>query len=128
MTRPVIIVIDDDDAILQFLQILLTTEGYIIIGCTDSDKNAEYIHWLQPAALLLELHRPYLDATLTFLAEVRQYPATCTLPVLVSSTDRQLLRELGETFQRRCYTAFEKPFAIDWLVSEIHRLVHPLSA
>lgn len=124
MSRPLIMVIDDSVIILEFMQVVLNSEGYSVIGCQPGANNAAYARQLRPDLVILELQRAGLDLTITFIESLRQDAHTSNLPIIIMSPDTELLRALDPFIQRQGCIAIEKPFTTNWLTEKIHQLVY----
>jgi len=123
MTRPLIMVIDESVLILDFMQVLLNSEGYAVIGCYPGATNTAYIRHLCPNLLIVEIQRQNLDHITAFIQEIRADPITSDLPMLVMSTDSELLTRIDLFLQQHTCIAVEKPFEPDRLLKTMHQLI-----
>jgi hypothetical protein len=56
---------------------------------------------------------------LLLLEQLRRHPATNALPIIVNSTDQQLLNQFSETLHQLGCTTLAKPFGLDELLEKI---------
>jgi CheY-like chemotaxis protein len=123
-----IIAIDHDSATLGLIADLLDAEGYVVHCSLGYGVSAMNLQELQPDLILLELPYRDSDATLLFLDQLRQSPATRTIPIVVSSTDRRVLDVLAAPLHHLGCTALVKPFDLDQFLACIAQAIHPQQA
>jgi CheY-like chemotaxis protein len=123
MTRSLIMVIDESIVILEFLQVLLNSDGYAVIGCSPGATNAVYTRHLRPDLIIVEVQRQILDHTTAFIQEIRADPITNNFPMMVMSTDGDLLKTIDLFLQQYTCIAVEKPFSTDWFLETIRQLI-----
>jgi CheY-like chemotaxis protein len=58
--RGPIMVVDDEEAILEFVQMTLEDEGYEVLTATDGQGSLEVVRELCPAMILLDLRTPVM--------------------------------------------------------------------
>lgn len=83
-----ILIVDDEQANVRMLELMLTRVGYRRLFCTtDSRRVVDLFREVEPDLVLLDLHMPYLDgfAVLAQLAEL--VPDGEYLPILVLTAD-----------------------------------------
>lgn len=116
---PLILAIDDDEAVLQVYQDLLEDEGFRLSARVTPPTTIEEIQQIAPKLILLDLLFGSADAGSVFLRMLRAEPATSGLPVIVVTADQRLVefrRPQLDTW--RCRVIL-KPFDIDDLVGAI---------
>jgi len=123
MTRPLIMVIDESVVILEFMQVLLNSDGYAVIGCYPGATNAVYARHIHPNLIIVEVQRQTLDHTIAFIQEIRADPITSNFPMMVMSTDGDLLKTIDLFLERYTCIVVEKPFSADWFLETIHQLI-----
>ncbi|MFP4441440.1 MAG: two-component system response regulator [Chloroflexaceae bacterium] len=123
MTRPLIMVIDESVVILEFMQVLLNSEGYIVISCYPGETNIAYARHLRPNMTIVEVQQENLDHTIAFIKEIRTDPVTSTFPMMVMSTDSDLLKTIDPLLRQYTCIAVEKPFSADWFLETIRQLI-----
>jgi CheY-like chemotaxis protein len=103
-----VLVIDDEWAIADVLDALLSDEGYRVIVAQDGRHGLERMAEWPPDVIMLDFMMPAMDGPAT-LAALKKNPATAAIPVIMMSS----LPE--HTVAERCdgYVAFlRKPFRI----------------
>ncbi|MBL8023607.1 MAG: response regulator [Elusimicrobia bacterium] len=80
----VVLVVEDDEAISEFLSLTLEQEGYEVCVAPDGEKGLEMIRSRKPVAVLLDLMLPGLDG-LSILKYMQEDQATASIPVAVVS-------------------------------------------
>src|SRR3712207_2060392 len=90
--RPLIAVVDDDQAYIDLLVDLLQSQGYRCVwALTEGDAFPLILQEL-PDLIILDLRMNRPDSGLHILSQIRATPQTSHLPVLVCSADRRALR------------------------------------
>lgn len=94
-----VLIVDDDPAISEFIFELLTDEGYAVAMVANGQEALAYLRQaaLLPCLILLDLHMPIMDAW-DFRATQLLDPALAHIPVVLYSTTpnlEQLAMELG---------------------------------
>jgi response regulator RpfG family c-di-GMP phosphodiesterase len=116
-------IIDESIVILEFMQVLLNNDGYAVISCRPGETNAVYARHLRPNLIIVEVQREHLDHTTTFIQEIRADPVTSNFPVMVMSTDGDLLKTIDPFLQQYTCVAVEKPFSAEWFLETIYHLI-----
>ncbi|MBL0058383.1 MAG: response regulator [Elusimicrobia bacterium] len=81
----VVLVVEDDEAISEFLSLTLEQEGYEVCVAPDGIKGLEIILSRKPVAVLLDLMLPGVDG-LTILRRLAETAETAAIPVMVVSS------------------------------------------
>jgi CheY-like chemotaxis protein len=103
-----VLVIDDEWAIAEVLEALLTDEGYRVIVAQDGRHGLERAAEGPPDVILLDFMMPVMDGPAT-LAALRADPETALVPVILMSS----LPEATVAERIRGYVTFlRKPFRI----------------
>ncbi|MBA3945182.1 MAG: response regulator [Herpetosiphonaceae bacterium] len=124
MTEPVIVVVDDDAAFLNFMQEVLTEEGYHAI-VLDSSDGVEVAVQRQPDLLILDLRLEQANSGWALLQRVRADTTSRQLPIIVCSADGGFLNDQAELLQRMNCAHIEKPFDVDTLLTMIAGIIMP---
>jgi len=123
--RPVVLVIDDQPAILDMLSWALSFQGYQPV-CTVSAQEA--LEWIKnalhtgryPMVILLDLHMPVMSGT-GFLASLRaQWDAPVPIPPTILLTV-----DKGDHSHLGCNDVLIKPFHIHDFYERLRLLVSP---
>ncbi len=93
--RRVVMVVDDDDAIREALQDVLSDEGYDVIGASDGQQALDFLNGdKRPSAILVDLWMPVMDGW-KFLDAMLANPRFSRIPLVVLTAARdQRAREL----------------------------------
>jgi CheY-like chemotaxis protein len=93
--RRTVMVVDDDDAIREALQDVLTDEGYDVIGASDGQEALECLNGeKRPSAILVDLWMPVMDGW-KFLDALLADSRFSRIPLVVLTAARdQRAREL----------------------------------
>jgi two-component system alkaline phosphatase synthesis response regulator PhoP/two-component system response regulator VicR len=113
-----ILVVDDDAAIRDIVELALKAEGYPVESASNGAEALWVTERYRPALILLDLDMPVLSGP-EFAAEIRRRYADPAPVVVVSSTRSawQWAQEL------RAANYLEKPFELDELLAIVGRLL-----
>lgn len=110
-----ILIVDDDLAIREMLQMLLEGEGYRIVMASNGKEALEMIRQQRPALILLDLMMPIMDGW-QFLDCMKSRPDLQSLPVVLLSANRELARTAR---QNNVKAYLSKPFETGQLLEYI---------
>jgi CheY-like chemotaxis protein len=118
MTKPVILVVDDDPDIRMLLCELLAGEGYEAVGAADGVEALNVLRGIaSPALLCIDLMMPRMDGT-ELIGAIKRDPALAAIPILVMSGHTVP----GLTTKPAASAYLAKPFDLDVLLATVHRL------
>lgn len=94
-----ILVIDDNDTQLEYMNELLTQKGYAVKTSTDSVTAVDTMLKLNPRVVILDIMMPHLDGY-TILKRMRDQQSLAKVPVIIYTgksfpIDEQKARHLG---------------------------------
>ncbi|MGZ8271986.1 MAG: response regulator [Methylophilus sp.] len=112
--KPLILIVEDDLEISQFLQSSLTTNGYQTLCAHTLSKAIELFVSQKPTLMILDLNLPDGDG-LSFIEHVR---LSSDLPILVLSA-RQSEQEKVNCFNLGADDYLAKPFGVNELLARI---------
>lgn len=121
---PLILVIDDDEAVLQVYQDLLEDEGYRLSLLAYPPSDTDDVRRTQPDLILLDLLFGAEDAGSPFLLRLKEDETTTSIPVLVATADQRLAEQRRPLFDAWHCGVILKPFDIDDLSTAVHRRLH----
>jgi DNA-binding response OmpR family regulator len=111
-----ILVIDDDEAILEFVSMALTDEGYEVITAPDGAVGLELAREFNPALVVLDMRMPVLDGY-GFLNEFCADSHAATPIIAVSAHQKGSEPIL-------CADLFmAKPFNVDDFIAQVKRFL-----
>lgn len=116
INQKTILVVDDDEAILDSIKLILEDEGYNVDTASDGKTMQVYIEKKTPDLIILDYRLPGMNGTeLTKL--LKKESTTKDIPlIMVSSHDVNILaRDVGAS------DFFEKPFDIQTLLSLVQK-------
>jgi DNA-binding NtrC family response regulator len=114
-----VIIVDSDSATTELIAEIITSIGCESLCYARWLLSAESIERAQAQLLILELIPGDSSAVLDLLGELRRNPHTRALPVIVNSTDSQLLDQLAESLRDLSCAMLAKPFELDDFFSSI---------
>jgi DNA-binding response OmpR family regulator len=113
MPEQLILVIDDDPAILATVRDILEDEGYSVLTAGDGAEGLAVIERIRPGLVLLDMRMPVLDGW-GFARTLRERAISLPIIVMTAAQDaRQWAYEVGATR----YLA--KPFDLDELLAAV---------
>jgi DNA-binding response OmpR family regulator len=115
---PTVLVVDDEDAIRDFLRSALEAEGYVVLAAGDGIDALTLCERYQVDAILLDLMMPRLNG-LDFLARLRQRRGLDGVSIFLMSA---LLTPDDAIFEGVA-GGFVKPFDLDELIDTLHDAV-----
>jgi CheY-like chemotaxis protein len=121
MSSNLILIVDDDPAIIEMIAELLKYEGYNVVTCQGGREAIALARTDPPALILLDLMMPEMSGW-QVIATLRASQQTKALPIVLLSARRDLAataQELGVA------DYLEKPFDLDALLSVVRRYVAP---
>jgi CheY-like chemotaxis protein len=115
--RRAIMIIDDDDAIREALEDVLSDEGYEVVGVSDGQQALDYLHAeKRPHAILVDLWMPVMDGW-KFLDALLDDPRFSRIPLVVLTAARdQRARDL------RVAEVLTKPVQLQQVLGALERL------
>jgi CheY-like chemotaxis protein len=114
MTRPLVLVVDDDPDILDAICDILEVERYRVSRARNGVEALQRVEDERPDVILLDLMMPVMDGV-TFAHVLHERPAVSDIPILVISADGNPQR--AASVGARGYLA--KPFDIDALLGHV---------
>jgi len=126
MAEAKVLVVDDEDDVVQFIQNVLTTEGFDVVTAYDGLGAIDVAIAEKPDVIILDIMMPVMDgyevcAKLRASEETSRIPILCLSSAYTTSAVRQS-REMG------AQGYIVKPFAPADLVNEIRRVLAEPSA
>ena len=121
VASPVVLVVDDDKAIVELLSRTLKQRGYAVMAAYDGREAMAAVKARPPHAILLDLRMPVMDGY-EVLQALKADEATADIPVVIMSAyhfDRERADVLSLAAEQVC-----KPFDADEFVSRIESVLH----
>lgn len=121
---PTVLIVDDDDAVRDLVEMVLSDEGYQVYSAENGHSALLLLNMVRPDVVLLDVNMPRLDG-LSTCRILRDDPRTAQLPVIAMSA-----RPIGQTQLRNSQVDrfLPKPFDIDQLIDEVASYAGPPAA
>jgi signal transduction histidine kinase len=92
-SRPLILVVDDNDTTIQLLSDYLAFHGYRVVTARDGSEAYEQVRVLQPALILMDIQMPVMDGVESIRRIRSQQPVAPTPIIVLTSVDTPHERE-----------------------------------
>ena len=116
--RGSVLIVEDDPSVRDVLQVVLDSEGYEVVLAADGFEALDRLDEGLPDLVLLDLMLPRLDGA-SVVAELERRGLWPGIPIVVLSAATQADRWAAGI---RADGFIAKPFDIDVLLDEVHRL------
>lgn len=116
MTRPRILVVDDDEGICEFVKMALGDAGYEVATAENGRAALDLLASWQPSLILLDMRMPRMDGW-EFSRAYRQTPEP-HVPIVVVTAARDAAQSAAE-IQADAHLA--KPFRLADLIQIVRR-------
>lgn len=113
--RPLILVIDDETAILHTLKAALEDEGFFVETTSDGSKALELIGNLIPDVVLLDIFMPHFDGTELLTQIKKEYPSQKVIMISGYGTIPIAIQAI----QKGATDFIEKPLNLDYLLEKL---------
>jgi CheY-like chemotaxis protein len=121
-TAPLVLVVDDDQELCEFLTFVLRTQGYRVSRARDGVEAIEKAIHLSPDAIVMDLCLPRLDGC----AAIRQLKAderTSRIPTLALTGYDTFNSADDRAWKAGCDAFFTKPLEVERLLDAIRTMV-----
>ena len=112
---PAVLVVDDDDAVRDLVETVLTDEGYRVWTAENGRAALSLLDAIRPAVILMDINMPRLDG-LSACQIIRGDARTADLPVLIMSA---CPLERAQWRNCRADAFLPKPFDLDRLIDQV---------
>ncbi|MGI9061314.1 MAG: response regulator [Ktedonobacteraceae bacterium] len=122
---PYALVVDDDEAILSVVMLLLETEGHVGLGFSDSSKVIPFLEQLEtkhlPHVILLDLMMPLVSGY-EIAATLSQHPRFASIPIIIMTADN---RVKSASAVPGATDWVGKPFQMHYLLTKLEHFLYP---
>ena len=128
---PYVLVVDDDQAILSVILMLLETEGYAAVGMAESKRVLPFLERAKvaqrdgalrlPAVILLDLMMPEISGY-EIAARLSVHEKYARIPIIVMTANYTVR---GASAVRGATDWMSKPFHLDRLLAKLERYLSP---
>jgi len=115
-----VMVVDDEESMVHLLRTVLEARGYEVATATGGRQALALVHARRPDLMLLDLMMPEMDGW-EVLHELKQDPATASIPVIIVTVKRDELDRAVGTDLLRVEGYVNKPFVRKELVELVRR-------
>lgn len=120
-SKPKLLVIEDEDAIIKIMRINFELEGFEVFGCNKSLEGLRECLIELPDVIILDLLMPE-ESGWEVLRELKSNPVTRDIPVIICSVIKKE-EERERTLQMGAAAYVAKPFEIRELIDMAEKLI-----
>lgn len=113
----VVLVVDDDRAVRDVIDLALSAEGMTVVGANDGSEALSVLRREHVDVVLLEIVLPRVDGWMT-LMEIRNDPALTWTPVIIVSSKTEDLAKI-HAFRQGAQQYVTKPFNVEELSARV---------
>ena len=113
--KPLILCVDDDPDILDFLQLVLEAEGYAFAGAASAEEGLEVYKQISPDILIVDLMMEEVDAGTGFVKNLKLRRNEA--PIFMLSSIGDSLSGMTDYVDLGLSGIFQKPLSRDHLLS-----------
>ena len=114
--RPLVVVLDDDEGLLELMAAILQDEGYAVEGRKQWEGAVELVRQVRPDLVILDVVFGREPMGWHVLEALKAHADTAAVPVLICSANHRSLQEHGGLIARQGARALQKPFDLDSLL------------
>jgi CheY-like chemotaxis protein len=118
-----ILVIDDELPLLELYKMMLEPEGYEVAVSESVFENVEEVARLRPDLIILDLKIGKAQQGWDLLHNLKNFPATSSIPVLISSAAHNEILEKQDYLKKMQVPAVFKPFDVEDFLQTVHRML-----
>jgi DNA-binding response OmpR family regulator len=123
MERPLVAVVNSDQAFLDMMQEFLEDEGYEAVTLLQNHRAFEQIKARKPQLVVIELMLTDPESGWMILNKMRLDPQTTTIPVIIASTATDLIERNEENLRAKRCDILLKPFDLEELLAMVGKYV-----
>jgi len=117
---PVVLIVDDDDKLREFVRVNLEMEGYTVREAASAREGLDVLEELSPDLVLLDVMMPEMDGW-EMLRQLHERHGVGAIPVIVFSG--QVEEDLGDVASRGAQAFIGKPFSPQSLIERTKALL-----
>jgi signal transduction histidine kinase len=121
-SRPLIMVIEDDEVFRDFLVMLLEHQGWDILLAEHGEIALEYLQKKQPNLIVLDLNMPVMDG-FEFIAHLLDNPTWRTIPIAVMTSQNLSNQEKAILNKYTSVIIQKSEYQQTKLITQIHQLI-----
>ncbi|NWG16638.1 MAG: response regulator [Chloroflexi bacterium] len=122
MTPVRVVCIEDEPEMIDLVRLILSREGYEVVGASGGFKGLETVENLTPDLVLLDLMMPDMDGWEVY-QRLKANPGTRNIPVIVVTARAQSIDRVLGLHIARVDDYITKPFGPAELLKSIERVL-----
>ena len=120
---PVILYIEDDAEMIDLVTLILSRQGYQVIGAHGGRQGLDMVRQEQPDAILLDLMMPDMDGWDVY-QQVKADKTTAHIPVVVISAKTQTIDQVLGLHVAKVDAYVFKPFHPQELINSLEKILN----
>jgi CheY-like chemotaxis protein len=117
-----VVCIEDEPDMIELMRLLLTRQGFEVIGARGGKEGVELVEKNLPELILLDIMMPDLDGWEVY-QHLKQNPTTRDIPVIVVTARAQTAEKLAALDREGVDDYIVKPFGPAQLMDSIQRVL-----
>jgi DNA-binding response OmpR family regulator len=117
---PRILVVDDEQAVADLIEVVLVGEGYTVAIARDGAQGLQLARDWNPDLILMDVMLPGVDGG-TAIRRLKSDSETADIPIVAMSAGRTIRRQSEEL--NEADAVLSKPFDIDALLAQVNFLL-----
>ncbi len=122
MTPIRVVCIEDESEMIDLVSMILSREGYEVIGAAGGLQGLQVVEDVQPGLVLLDLMMPDLDGWEVY-QRLRSNPKTMDLPIIVVTARAQSIDKILGLHIAKVDDYLTKPFAPSELLASVEKVL-----
>ncbi|HEX9413395.1 MAG TPA: response regulator transcription factor [Ktedonobacterales bacterium] len=118
---PLILVVDDEHAIVDFIRLGMRYEGFRVAAASDGQSGIEMAQRLHPDVVVLDIMLPDVDG-LQVCQRLREHTSTADVPILML-TAKDEVRDRVTGLESGADDYLTKPFSFEELLARVRALL-----
>jgi CheY-like chemotaxis protein len=125
---PLIVVVDNSQAIRSVLALIAQSEGWTVSGYSYAEVNLAAIQQLKPVLIILDFVRHRIDEGWELLQRLKMEESTAAVPIVISTTMLVMPPEIQGYLASHDISVVKKPFAVADFVAIVRQALYGNSA
>ena len=122
MTPIRVVCIEDESEMIDLVSMILSREGYEVIGAAGGLHGLQVVEDVQPGLVLLDLMMPDLDGWEVY-QRLKSNPKTTDLPIIVITARAQSIDKILGLHIAKVDDYITKPFAPNELLASVQKVL-----
>ena len=122
MTPIRVVCVEDEPEMIDLVRLILSREGFEVIGASGGIEGLQAIEDLQPNLVLLDLMMPDMDGWEVY-QRMKSNPATNSIPVIVVTARAQSIDKVLGLHIAKVDDYITKPFGPNELLKSVERVL-----